>query len=124
MSRARLGLYVFCRQSLFENCFELARTFNLLVSRPTQLLLVPNERSIDGTTSRKLSDPVEKPFSVSDVAHMGQIVLEETRRAQADIAEYQKRVAEWEVMLSFFCPLRCCVWYVGTIDGLFYYFIQ
>jgi intron-binding protein aquarius len=41
MSRARLGLYVFCRQTLFANCYELIRTFNILLTRPTQLQLVP-----------------------------------------------------------------------------------
>ena len=43
MSRARLGLYVFCRQSLFAGCYELAPTFSQLASRPSQLMLVPNE---------------------------------------------------------------------------------
>ena len=31
MSRARLGLYVFCRRSLFEQCYELQPTFWLLL---------------------------------------------------------------------------------------------
>ncbi|KAJ3670490.1 hypothetical protein LUZ60_010814 [Juncus effusus] len=34
MSRARLGLYVFCRRELFEQCFELQPTFRLLIERP------------------------------------------------------------------------------------------
>lgn len=28
MSRARLGLYIFARVSLFQNCFELTPAFN------------------------------------------------------------------------------------------------
>lgn len=96
MSRARLGLYVFCRQSLFQNCFELIRTFNTLLSKPTQLELVPNERSAYGVTSRKLSDKPASVFPVVDVTHMGQIVQEETRATQAEYAEYQRRVAEFE----------------------------
>lgn len=43
MSRARLGLYVFCRRSLFENCYELLPTFRLLLQRPVDLSLVLDE---------------------------------------------------------------------------------
>lgn len=39
MSRARLGLYVFCRRSLFEQCYELQPTFQLLLQRPDHLAL-------------------------------------------------------------------------------------
>ncbi|XP_071735864.1 uncharacterized protein [Rutidosis leptorrhynchoides] len=39
MSRARLGLYVFCRRSLFEQCYELQPTFQLLLKRPDHLAL-------------------------------------------------------------------------------------
>ena len=30
MSRARLGLYVFARTALFQNCYELTPTFNIV----------------------------------------------------------------------------------------------
>jgi len=43
MSRARLGLYVFARVSLFRNCFELAPAFKQLMARPQQLYLAPQE---------------------------------------------------------------------------------
>jgi intron-binding protein aquarius len=39
LSRARLGLYVFGRQELFANCFELAPAFSRLLERPTQVRL-------------------------------------------------------------------------------------
>jgi intron-binding protein aquarius len=39
LSRARLGLYVFGRQELFANCFELAPAFSRLLERPTQVSL-------------------------------------------------------------------------------------
>jgi intron-binding protein aquarius len=42
-SRARLGLYVFGCRDLFEQCFELANTFRMLLARPTQLELVVGE---------------------------------------------------------------------------------
>nr|XP_027195833.1 RNA helicase aquarius-like [Dermatophagoides pteronyssinus] len=43
MSRARLGLYVFCRRNLFESCLELEQTFSLLNKHPNRLQLIPNE---------------------------------------------------------------------------------
>ncbi|KAJ3673427.1 hypothetical protein LUZ60_006801 [Juncus effusus] len=45
MSRARLGLYVFCRRELFEQCFELQPTFRLLIERPDKLGLNLEETS-------------------------------------------------------------------------------
>jgi len=43
MSRARLGLYVFGRVSLFQNCFELTPVFSQLTARPMQLHIRPHE---------------------------------------------------------------------------------
>ncbi|XP_074604592.1 RNA helicase aquarius [Brevipalpus obovatus] len=43
MSRAKLGLYIFGRVSLFKNCFELQKTFKLLLQRPTNLHIFPEE---------------------------------------------------------------------------------
>lgn len=45
LSRARLGLYVFCRQNLFENCHELTPALSQLVRRVPDgwLQLVPGE---------------------------------------------------------------------------------
>ncbi|XP_072313298.1 RNA helicase aquarius isoform X2 [Eucyclogobius newberryi] len=43
MSRARLGLYIFARVALFQNCFELTPVFNQLTARPLELHIRPNE---------------------------------------------------------------------------------
>ncbi|KAM9381229.1 RNA helicase aquarius [Phaethornis superciliosus] len=43
MSRARLGLYIFARVSLFQNCFELTPAFSQLTARPLYLHIVPTE---------------------------------------------------------------------------------
>jgi intron-binding protein aquarius len=40
LSRARLGLYVFCRTQVFTNCFELRPAFAQLMARPASLELV------------------------------------------------------------------------------------
>ena len=71
-SRARLGLYIFGRVSLFKNCFELQPTFKLLMKRPQQLQLVlgenyPSERMID----EKITGEV---LEVADMPAMAQFV--------------------------------------------------
>ncbi|KAI9307123.1 P-loop containing nucleoside triphosphate hydrolase protein [Cunninghamella echinulata] len=43
MSRARLGLYVFGRRHLFENCYELKPVFDQLLTRPDKLSIKQNE---------------------------------------------------------------------------------
>ena len=45
LSRARLGLYIFCRKALFANCPDLSRAFSILTSsgRPTDLHLLLGE---------------------------------------------------------------------------------
>lgn len=37
MSRARLGLYIFARSSLFKNCFELTPAFNQVSAKSLAL---------------------------------------------------------------------------------------
>ena len=51
MSRARLGLYIFGRIGLFQNCFELGPALRLLTCRPNNLMVAPDE-----------SYPAERPF--------------------------------------------------------------
>lgn len=71
MSRARLGLYVFCRKCLFENCPELAPVFSRLGTRPEKLNLVLDERF---PTKRKTSEKATKAKVVEDVQDMMKLV--------------------------------------------------
>lgn len=71
MSRARLGLYVFCRRSLFEQCYELQPTFQLLLQRPDHLALNVNENM--PFTERHVED-IGPSYLVSGVEEMGSIV--------------------------------------------------
>ncbi|XP_052775236.1 RNA helicase aquarius-like [Mya arenaria] len=74
MSRARLGLYVFARVSLFSNCFELTPAFNRLCSRPTELHIDPNENF---PTARKADEPCQRPpMVIQDMPHMAQFVFD------------------------------------------------
>uniref|UniRef100_T1J5U4 RNA helicase aquarius n=1 Tax=Strigamia maritima TaxID=126957 RepID=T1J5U4_STRMM len=73
MSRARLGLYVFARVSLFKNCFELTPAFNLLMQRPLNLHLLPQEMY---QTTRQVSAVCEDAIVINDLSHMASFVLE------------------------------------------------
>lgn len=73
VSRSRLGLYVLCRQEVFEQCHELGPVMKQLISRPTKLELIIGEdcssdRSVDANIPKK------KRFVVDDVTVMGSIV--------------------------------------------------
>jgi intron-binding protein aquarius len=74
VSRAKFGLYVFYRQSLFSRCHELKQTMEQFASRPNKLQLVlgetfPTDRTLDGEVTDK-----EKIFEIEDVSHLGSIV--------------------------------------------------
>ena len=73
VSRARLGLYVFCRQEVFANCHELKKTMDQFASRPNKLQLVLGETN---PTERLVNDeiPADKLFEIEDVSHLGSVV--------------------------------------------------
>ncbi|XP_042753706.1 uncharacterized protein LOC122195704 [Lactuca sativa] len=70
MSRARLGLYVFCRRSLFEQ-YELQPTFQLLLQRPDLLAL--NMHEVAPATDRPVGD-TEPTYFVRGIDEMAGIV--------------------------------------------------
>lgn len=71
MSRARLGLYVFCRRSLFEQCYELQPTFQRLLQRPDHLALNLMENM--PFTDRRVEN-TEPAYLVNGVEEMANIV--------------------------------------------------
>jgi len=44
MSRAKLGLYIFGRAYLFNKCIELSPSFSMLMRRPIELCIYPQEK--------------------------------------------------------------------------------
>ncbi|KAJ8670444.1 hypothetical protein QAD02_001703 [Eretmocerus hayati] len=74
MSRARLGLYVFARVSLFKNCFELTPAFDQLMRRPLKLMILPNETH--PTTRPNHEKPQEMPLEMQDMPHMAKFVYD------------------------------------------------
>lgn len=69
MSRARLGLYIFARVSLFQKSFELRHTMKLLSTRPQQLVLLPNE-----------SFPTQRPAAVAVDTRQGHVSKKQRRQ--------------------------------------------
>lgn len=81
MSRARLGLYIFGRQSLFAGVEELSGAFKQLMARPTKLELVVGE----GWPTNRLSDdqvPSDKVHTLTDVKAMGVLVYQMVQQSQ------------------------------------------
>ncbi|XP_013382213.1 intron-binding protein aquarius-like isoform X1 [Lingula anatina] len=74
MSRARLGLYIFARTSLFQNCFELTPAFNQLTARPVKLHLAPHE--VYPPARPVNAPPQEPPVVLDDMPHMANFVYE------------------------------------------------
>ena len=85
LSRARLGLYVFGRRSLFENCLELVTVFTQLTSKAPdgKLELVTGEswpttgRSAYGEAEDQKVHPLStNVYTVEDVTSMGVLVYQ------------------------------------------------
>jgi intron-binding protein aquarius len=77
LSRARLGLYILGRRTVFESCHELREAFSRLLSgRPDKLMVVTGE--MYGGVARLVGDKVEST-EMTGVEHMGQYVYEMTK---------------------------------------------
>ncbi|KAL8849100.1 MAG: hypothetical protein Q9221_005904 [Calogaya cf. arnoldii] len=75
LSRARLGLYILGRRSVFEDCNEIREAFLHLFARSNQLLVTTGEMF---PTSRLVEDEV-KATEMAGVEHLGQYVFEMTK---------------------------------------------
>lgn len=81
MSRAKFGLYIFGRVSLFKNCLELQKTFRLLLQRPTNLHIFPEEEY--------------EPLCISD--RKNPIIMEDMPAMVRFTYElFQKKLEEWK----------------------------
>ncbi|KAK4692940.1 intron-binding protein aquarius, partial [Lecanoromycetidae sp. Uapishka_2] len=75
LSRARLGLYILGRRSVFETSPELQEAFRLPLERPENLMLTTGEVF---PTQRLLDDKIEET-EMAGVEHLGQYVFEMTQ---------------------------------------------
>lgn len=74
MSRARLGLYIFARVSLFKNCYELKPAFDQLTQRPLKLQIIPNETY--PATRMNDAAPEVPPMEIENMPQMAKFVYE------------------------------------------------
>ncbi|KAM3718101.1 RNA helicase aquarius [Dirofilaria immitis] len=72
LSRARLGLYVLGRVSLFQNCLEIATAFQRLCKYPQKLMIIPHETYLKCRKNGEL--PTSKPIEIQDTVHMSRFV--------------------------------------------------
>lgn len=91
MSRARLGLYVFGRASLFSSCKELRPVFDLLLQRPQQLHLFPYEYYPSTFTDREHS---EQLMVMSEIPQMVQFVFDHFKQTMDYWKEKDPEVLE------------------------------
>lgn len=94
MSRARLGLYVFCRRLLFEQCYELQPTFQLLLKRPDRLGL--NLSEITPYTERLVEDtgPIHLVSGIEEISS----IIEELYQVCPYISCF--KVLSWYLVVS------------------------
>jgi intron-binding protein aquarius len=106
LSRARLGLYILGRRSVFESCYELRDAFDLLLQnqqgggRPDKLALVTGEM---WPSQRVLADEagkagVEGEALMEGVEHIGQFVFEMTSTRVRQLREERGLVGEVPVV--------------------------
>jgi intron-binding protein aquarius len=81
LSRARLGLYVLGRRSVFESVFELKPAFDVLLQRPDKLTLVTDEMFGETRRSVEQGEGEEEVQGavMEDVEHLGKYVYEMTK---------------------------------------------
>jgi len=94
MSRARLGLYVFGRFEVYDNCYELRNTMNLFKQKSLNLEILLNDSY---PTKRHIGDK-QTGIKVQDFTHMYKIVqeiikIQQTLKIQTNISK-QKELNE------------------------------
>lgn len=123
-SRARLGLYVFARASLFANCFELTPTFRSLLQRPTDLRLLPEETYRTERLSTKEPDE-DAAMVINDMPQMATFVYDLYRKKVEAIAKdpnvsslnfHRISTARWQ-----WRPFSFRDFYLLVISCLFFY---
>ncbi|KAJ3096445.1 hypothetical protein HDU96_000766 [Phlyctochytrium bullatum] len=88
LSRARLGMYIFGRRKLFQNCYELKPAFDVLFERPSDRLWLRGKEEWSAMPTRSVEDcgvilnqdesrpdPSSTAFCIENVEHMGKYVF-------------------------------------------------
>eukprot|EP01006_Ploeotia_vitrea_P028264 TRINITY_DN60985_c0_g1_i1.p1 TRINITY_DN60985_c0_g1~~TRINITY_DN60985_c0_g1_i1.p1 ORF type:complete len:618 (+),score=117.05 TRINITY_DN60985_c0_g1_i1:783-2636(+) len=94
VSRARLGLYVFCRMENFKKVWELKPVFSQFAKRPNKLCLNMTEMSFP--TSRSVTD-TEHADEIDDLVALGKLVHGMASiRIKTEQEKWEKQTALWE----------------------------
>ncbi|KAM6460193.1 RNA helicase aquarius [Liasis olivaceus] len=104
MSRARLGLYIFARVSLFQNCFELTPAFSQLTARPLQLHIIPAEyfptlRQNGEHPSHQVHVIKNMPQMANFVYNMYMHMIQSTHQHRQDLLPPPELVEESEISI-------------------------
>eukprot|EP01132_Coremiostelium_polycephalum_P002420 gene2420-2988_t len=73
MSRARLGLYIFCKKSFFQNCYETSLVFSKLMKRPDKLILVQGETYPTDRSNNTQPNP-DDCFEIQNSFHLKELI--------------------------------------------------
>ncbi|KAM6131509.1 LOW QUALITY PROTEIN: RNA helicase aquarius [Pterocles gutturalis] len=98
MSRARLGLYIFARVSLFQNCFELTPAFSQLTARPLHLHIVPTE--CFPTTRQNGERPSHQIHVIKNMPQMANFVYNMYMHMIQSTRHYQQRLLPPPAMIE------------------------
>ena len=97
LSRARLGLYVFARVSLFQNCYELSSSFDILTKRPLKLQIVPSERYSTSYNRHVHVTPEQDIIEIQDMPELHKFVYDmymiECERIQQEMMQKTEMLA-------------------------------
>lgn len=74
LSRARLGLYILGRRTVFESVFELKPAFDVLFTRPDELALVTGEMHGETTRPVHVDGPVDGEAVMTGYQHLEEYV--------------------------------------------------
>jgi intron-binding protein aquarius len=74
LSRARLGLYILGRRSVFESVFELKLAFDVLFTKPDDLALVTGEMYTETTRPVHVEGDVEGEAVMTGYEHLEEYV--------------------------------------------------
>ncbi|KAG6193977.1 hypothetical protein E4U27_000060 [Claviceps purpurea] len=90
VSRARLGLYVLGRRSVFEACPELRPAFDILLERPDKLMLVTGEMWPTERANASDNSALQGEVAMESVEHLGQYVFEMTNTKLKQLQEQEQ----------------------------------
>ena len=124
LSRARLGLYILGRRSVFENCWELKDAFSRLLERSNLLEIVtsetfPTERLADeelkeSVDAGAIAAGERSVVRLEGVEHLGKYVFEMTKAVAESRAGGDRMAVEAEIELE---EAEAEQEVIGEVDG-------